>query len=415
MPPRQTSRLTPLGARRRAEKPGRSPLAREPPGTPGTDAQAPVQRVGLLPALPRPTGLGPPVRGKTPRVPISAGPGWAGPGGPPRAVRGGLGRGGESAEKGAAVAGGGPAPCGRRRGPAFRVFCSARRLRQKLRRPLGTRLPGPSCPFSDTQKSARGPDNAPARLLRGPSPLRPPSHLPGGSGTAAGGKQPRPPQLCFCPCPLPLRRLSPPPRPLYYFSFPPRVAGWGGGAGAESSARRGKKGSQPTPRRRQPGPQRRAPAGLPAARLLHPRRLPRRGPRLPPGPAAAPRLPGPRGQRADPGQNNGGQREGEGRGDGGAAGGRYGGGSPPALPPFFRRSATPGARRSAEEITVRSITCQTSNWIGYFLPPLLLTPSILQTPKVPLGLCGLSHSARAVSHALNSPVMRCMDLGLREM
>lgn len=87
LPPRQTSPLTSLDAHRRAEKPGRSPLARE---TAGTGAQAPGQRVGLLNALPRPTGLGP----RPPPVPGPAGPGRVGPGGPFRAVPGGRGGGG---------------------------------------------------------------------------------------------------------------------------------------------------------------------------------------------------------------------------------------------------------------------------------------------------------------------------------
>lgn len=41
---------------------------------------------------------------------------------------------------------------------------------------------------------------------------------------------------------------------------------------------------------------------------------------------------------------------------------------PPGFAALGRHSATPGACRSAEEIAVRSITCQTLNWIGYFFP-----------------------------------------------
>lgn len=57
------------------------------------------------------------------------------------------------------------------RDPAWQVFTSAKCLRQKLRRPLGTRRPGPSRSFLITQKPARSPDNVPARLPTGPVPL----------------------------------------------------------------------------------------------------------------------------------------------------------------------------------------------------------------------------------------------------
>lgn len=229
---------------------------------------------------------------------------------------------------------------------------------------MRTRLPGPSCPFPDTQKSARSPDNVPVRLPTGPIPLRLPSHLPGSSGGTA---------FCFFFfSPLP---LSPPPvitstaGPLLFYLFIPPSSPGGTGAEKRPTGEKGK----PTPAEPAAArPQRRgsAPpasstrdfrAAVPPHTHFHQHHRHRHHP---------PGHPGPCGQRADPGQNNGGQRQGEGRG---AGGGRPVAGTaagPSRLcRPFSAAPATPGARRSAEEITVRSITCQTLNWIGYFYPP----------------------------------------------
>lgn len=148
----------------------------------------------------------------------------------------------------------------------------------------------------------------------------------------------------------------------------------------------GKRGAQPHGAGRQTDPRRSG--GSAAAEPL-----PHRGHLLSPGPAAAASLPSlatrdPRTKGRDPGENHGGSGKERRRPRGwrGAAGGRYSGWSLLALPPVLRRSAAPGARRSAEEITVRSITCQTSNWIGYF-PPLFVTDSIhIPNSESPVGI-----------------------------
>lgn len=89
-------------------------------------------------------------------------------------------------------------------------------------------------------------------------------------------------------------------------------------------------------------------------------------------------------------------RGGRGRAGSGQEGGLWGGGgrslrsSPPGsawiiiriffLNIYIYFSASPQHREPArEEINVRSITCQTLNWIGCFPPPLSLTPSMLPT------------------------------------
>lgn len=381
LPPRQTSPLTSLDAHRRAEKPGRSPLARE---TAGTGAQAPGQRVGLLNALPRPTGLGP----RPPPVPGPAGPGRVGPGGPFRAVPGGRGGGGsESAAEAAAVAGGRPAPCGRRRGPAGRVFSSAKCLRQKLRRPLRTRLPGPSCPFPDTQKSARSPDNVPARLPTGPIPLRLPSHLPGSSGGAAFFFY----YYYFLPLPP-----SPPPvitftaGPLLFDLFIPPSSP--GGTGAEKRPTGGKKANQDPPNRPQLGRSAGAPRPPPPSTRDFRAAVPPHT-HTHTSTTVTPRgIPVP----ADKGRTRVKIMEGSGKEK---AAGLAGGGRwqvrrrvPPGSAALFSAApATPGARRSAEEITVRSITCQTLNWIGYFCPPLpFVTDSVhITNSESPIGIIGI--------------------------
>lgn len=104
--------------------------------------------------------------------------------------------------KAAAVAGGGSAPWGLRRDLAQRVFTSAKCLLHKLRRPLGTRPPGPSCPFLITQKAARSPGNIPARLPTGPIPLRPPRTTRAGLGAQSAEAAPAAAAL-LVPVPLP--------------------------------------------------------------------------------------------------------------------------------------------------------------------------------------------------------------------
>lgn len=246
----------------------------------------------------------------------------------------------------------------------------------------------------------------------GPIPLRLLSHLPGSLGRSAGGNQPLPPPL------FPTLPTSPPPvitstaALLLFFFFSPGVLAQ---KKCLPQSHGGRKQAKPTAKQRQLGRSAGPPPGSapPASstRDLHAV--------VPPwSPAPPPLTPGflaPEDKRRTQVKIMELSGKEKAAGQRGAAGGRYRSRSLPALPPFFRRSATLGARLSAEEITVRSITCQTLNWIGYFSPALLLTPSILETPKVLLGLYGLSHSVRAVSHALNSPVMRCMDFGLRKM
>lgn len=260
--------------------------------------------------------------------------------------------------KAAAVAGGRSAPWGRRRDPAWRVFTSAKCLQQKLRRLLGTRLPGPSCPFLITQKSARSPDNVPPPLPTGPIPLR----LPRTSRAAWGAqpKQPRPPQVC--------QLLPPSPSPVCTsvsrLNFISPLAGLGQKDAALSPTE--EEDEPATPKRRRLG--RGCGGSAPPAPPARPPRSAPGCPRPRRRPLAPPRLPGPRGQRADSGQSNGGQRRGEGRGAGGGGRWQVPGPVPPGFASLGRRSATPGACRSAEEIAVRSITCQTLNWIGYFYP-----------------------------------------------
>lgn len=309
------------------------------------------------------------------------------------------------------MVGGRPAPFVRRPRSSLADFLLAKCLRQKLCRPLETRLSVPSRPFTDTQKLP----GAPTTSRRGCPWAR--SHFVsshtyravwGGQPAATSPSRRR----FFRRCPLPLRRLSHRPLPYYYFFFSPGVLAQ---KKCLPQSHGGKKQAKPTAKQRQLGRSAGPPPGSapPASstRDLHAV--------VPPwSPAPPPLTPGflaPEDKRRTQVKIMELSGKEKAAGQRGAAGGRYRSRSLPALPPFFRRSATLGARLSAEEITVRSITCQTLNWIGYFSPALLLTPSILETPKVLLGLYGLSHSVRAVSHALNSPVMRCMDFGLRKM
>lgn len=117
-----------------------------PPGPPEREPRPRDGEIRLLQALSRTAGLGPRPGGVSAcPCPPGAWPGWAW--GVPfwRSPGGLLGVG--PAAKAAKAAGGHPAPCGRRRGPALRVFSSAKCPRQKLRRPWGRgspALPDPS-------------------------------------------------------------------------------------------------------------------------------------------------------------------------------------------------------------------------------------------------------------------------------
>lgn len=123
----------------------------------------------------------------------------------------------ESTAKAAVVVGGRPAPFGRRPRSSLAGFLLAKCLRQKLCRPLETRLSAPSCPFTDAQKPARRSDSVPARLPMGPIPLRLFSHLPGSLGSSAGGNQPLPPPVFPTLPASPLLVITSTAAPLIYF------------------------------------------------------------------------------------------------------------------------------------------------------------------------------------------------------
>lgn len=262
---------------------------------------------------------------------------------------------------------------------------------------LGTKLPGPSCPFPDTQKPDKSPDHVPGRLSTGPIPLqlRLPTPSPGSLGSAAGGKRPRPPQRGFLPLPpsppLVITSTRGPATIHIYIFLAPSGGGWRGKP--PRSAPPGEEGEPTHAEAAAARPQRRAPAGLRAARLFHARfLLPRSGPHLPhthprpPPTPPPPRLPGfpePTDKGSKSWRAAGRRRP---RGWRGAAGGRYRGGSLPVLPAVFRRSATPGSppERRGNNCPIHHLSDIKLDWV--FLPPFVTDSIHITNSESPIGI-----------------------------
>lgn len=284
LPPRQTSQLTSLDAHRRAEKPGRNPLAREPPGTPGTGAQAPVQRVGLLRALPRPAGLRP-RPGAVPACPRPRGawPGraWGSLSGGPRGS-GGVGVNSES--------GGGGRGSPRAVRPEARSSLAGFLLRKmsaaEAPPSFGDEAPRAFLPLPRHSEICQEPRQRPGAAAHGPDPAPAPLALTGQFGRR-GRREAAPASAAFfAGVPFPSAGYYPDRGPATV-SFAP----WGGWRGKmPRSAPRGKEASQPTPKRRQLGRSAGPPPGS-APPSSSTRDFHAAAPACPPAPPP-PRLPG---------------------------------------------------------------------------------------------------------------------------